>query len=479
MRIKNLIVSVLLLFLLIYPLKTYSSGLTPSGVGAKALSLGGAFRGLADDWSATYWNPAGLAFQTKSEVNFSIMVLNPRPKFTPDVTFFQVEKDRYEVGYRNDIKWYPEDKTFSLPSFSGFLKFPELNGFVTGLSFFIPYRSSYKWDLFDPLPGYNNNIPYPEYDHEADITVLDFHPSVARQFMEGKLSLGAGISIQKGDLILTKVDLVPSDFPSPYNQLEQFAHFSVDNRFEGDGWGFGGNIGLLFKASPKFQIGVSMKSPITINLSGTRELTVYLPMDSATAFLIDPIDPVAANHLRGNTLNSTLNSDVKFKLPADFGVGIAYMPYANLTLTCDVNFTTWSTLKELKFEENGKDPFGNEVTEYKIPLEWKDVTRFSLGLEYRPHTSVALRAGYFLNPTPIPDKTLTPLFFDSGEKNGITLGVGYKVKSFELGYSYEFTGYRQNFLKPSKDVSPDSQTNLPGRYENANHTTYFTLTYKF
>jgi len=476
MRNKNLIASFFLLFLLIYPLQTYSSGLTPTGVGAKALSLGGAFRGLADDWSASYWNPAGLAFQTKSEVNFSIMVLNPRPKFTPDVTFFQVEKNRYEVGYKNGMKWYPEDKTFSLPSFSGFLKFPELNGFVTGLAFFIPYRSSYKWDLFDPLPGYNNNVPYPEYDHEADITVLDFHPSVAKQFMEGKLSLGAGISIQKGDLTLRKVDLVPTDSVFRVRPRDLFP---IDNNFEGDGWGFGGNFGLLFKASPKFQIGVSVRSPMTLKLSGTRTLTVYLPNDSLIASQIEPIDPVAANHLRGNTLNSTLDSDVKLKLPADFGVGIAYMPYANLTLTCDVNLTTWSSLKELKYEEEGKDPLGNEVTEYKIPLEWKDVTRFSLGLEYRPHTSLALRGGYFLNPSPIPDKTLTPLFFDSGEKNGYTLGVGYKVKSFELGYSYEFTGYKQNFLKPSEGVSPTTQTNLPGRYENGNHTSYFTLTYKF
>jgi long-subunit fatty acid transport protein len=225
MRTKNLCVSFMLLFLLIYPLKTYSSGLTPSGVGAKALSLGGAFRGLADDWSASYWNPAGLAFQTKSDVNFSFMVFSPRPKFTPNVTFGD---NHWDVGYKNGMKWYPEDKNLSLPSFSGFLKFPELNGFITGLAFYIPYRSSYKWDLFDPLPGYNNNIPYPEYDHEADVTVLDFHPSVAKQFMEGKLSLGAGISIQKGDLTLQKVDLVPSDFPLEYRPRVH-ENFPVDN----------------------------------------------------------------------------------------------------------------------------------------------------------------------------------------------------------------------------------------------------------
>ena len=31
------------------------------GVGARALSMGGAFVALADDADATYWNPAGLA----------------------------------------------------------------------------------------------------------------------------------------------------------------------------------------------------------------------------------------------------------------------------------------------------------------------------------------------------------------------------------------------------------------------------------
>jgi long-chain fatty acid transport protein len=472
MRFRNLISSFLLIFFLIYPLYGYSSGLTSSGVGTKALSLGGAFRGLADDWSAAYWNPAGLAFQTKSEVNFSFMILSPRPKFTPDVTF-----NGWEVGYKNGTKWYPTDRNFSLPSFSCFMKFPELNGFITGVAFFIPYRSSYEWNLFDPLPGYNNNVPYPSIDHKGDLTVLDFHPSIARQFMEGKLALGAGISIQKGDFTLRKVDFVPSDLPYPYNNRPRDL-FVVDNNFEGDGWGFGANIGLLYKASPKFQIGVSVKSPVTIKLSGTRSLTAYLPNDSATADLIESIDPVAASHLRGYTLSSSFDSETKLKLPADLGAGVAVMPYSNLTVTVDVNLTTWSSLKELKFTETGKDPFGNPVN-YTVPFEWKDVTRFSLGVEYLPAKKLALRAGYFLDPTATPDKTLNPLFYDSGEKNGYTLGVGYKAQSFEFGYSYGFTGYEEKFLKPTEGVTPSSLINLPGRYENGNHTSYFTFTYKF
>jgi hypothetical protein len=31
------------------------------GIGTRALGMGGAYLGVADDYSATFWNPAGLA----------------------------------------------------------------------------------------------------------------------------------------------------------------------------------------------------------------------------------------------------------------------------------------------------------------------------------------------------------------------------------------------------------------------------------
>ena len=38
------------------------------GIGTRALSKGGAFIGQADDWTAIYWNPAGLAQLKKGGV---------------------------------------------------------------------------------------------------------------------------------------------------------------------------------------------------------------------------------------------------------------------------------------------------------------------------------------------------------------------------------------------------------------------------
>src|SRR5262249_46696775 len=53
-----------------------AGGFEAPGVGARALAMGGAFVGLADDWTATYWNPAGLAQLGKAGVGLEVNTLN-------------------------------------------------------------------------------------------------------------------------------------------------------------------------------------------------------------------------------------------------------------------------------------------------------------------------------------------------------------------------------------------------------------------
>ncbi|PIP39595.1 hypothetical protein COX18_09635, partial [Candidatus Desantisbacteria bacterium CG23_combo_of_CG06-09_8_20_14_all_40_23] len=37
-----------------------AGGYEGPGIGARGVGMGGAFIGLADEWTAIYWNPAGL-----------------------------------------------------------------------------------------------------------------------------------------------------------------------------------------------------------------------------------------------------------------------------------------------------------------------------------------------------------------------------------------------------------------------------------
>lgn len=49
---------------------TYSAQFLKFGLGGRAIGMGGAFAGLADDVSAVYWNPAGLAGIDRTELGF-------------------------------------------------------------------------------------------------------------------------------------------------------------------------------------------------------------------------------------------------------------------------------------------------------------------------------------------------------------------------------------------------------------------------
>jgi len=54
----------------------FGSGLSFAEPGIRALSIGGAFVGLADDAEAVYWNPAGLGLLGRPEMDCSLLLYN-------------------------------------------------------------------------------------------------------------------------------------------------------------------------------------------------------------------------------------------------------------------------------------------------------------------------------------------------------------------------------------------------------------------
>jgi long-chain fatty acid transport protein len=438
-------------------------GFALPGVGSKALSMGGAFRGLADDWSASFWNPAGLALLPKSEFSADLYTFNFRPEYTAKVEFGQ-DGYVYSVGYE-DATLYPEDRVVFLPSFSGFYKFTQMEGFSGGIAFFVPYRLQSRWDVYKPPDEYGNTVPYPEFDHETNILIWDLHPTVAKDFMEGKLSLGAGLSIQRANFELRRAVLTPTIFPRPYE------YFPVDWFLKTNGWGVGLNIGILYKASPKLQLGFSYRSPVNIKLKGDLDLEMYYPT-------------VDAYYEGGTYKYSDGDFETTLPLPGDLGIGVAFKPLERLTLTLDVNSTNWSRLDKL----DTKDLFLAEDTSGYYPsvkksvllFDWDNVTRVSLGGEYLFGENLFIRGGYFFEKSPIPNSTFTMLFPDVGDKNCFNVGIAYRLNSFELGYNYELVAHKTRVVTSMVDQNQDGLfDNLPGDYKMTLHSSCFSLTYHF
>ena len=453
----------------------YAGGYALSGVGSKAIAMGGAFRGLADDWSAAYWNPAGLTQLEESEFNSMLVILNPRPEYTPDITFGGLD-----VGYRNGEVLYPDNGAIFVPDVSGFFKFDNWEHTTVGVGIFVPIGFNSKWDLYNPTPQMDIRNSFPLWDHEGDLAVIDIHPAIARSFMEDKLSLGFGVSFLRGDITLGKTALLPSGFPVPHE------NFLIQTELKGDGWGFGVNFGMMYEFSDKFQFGISGKLPSTLSLSGSASQELYTMDNDEFKNILLSQSGNLADSMRVLALFSSGNlyaepdAEAEFDIPGDVGFGIAVSPTEKLTFTGEVAYTYWSGVDSVVLEMDGFGPSGAPAENSTIMFDWENTLRFSLGGEYYMFDPLAIRFGYYFDPSPVPDRAFTPLIPDMGNKNSYNIGGGLHLGSFELAYNYEYISFEDRMIEALEDVNQDGAfDNYPGDFKMSLHASHISFTYRF
>lgn len=454
----------------------YAGGFALSGVSSKAIGMGGAFRGLADNWSAAYWNPAGLAQLEESEFNLMGIAINPIAKMTP-----QIRYGDFEVGFKNDEWRYPKEETHLAANVSGFLKLPSREDLTFGVAVFAPYALGSRWDIFSPI--YSDAAgEFPTWDHEAVLKVIDIHPSVGKSFMDGNLMLGAGFSIYNGTIDYRKTLLSQTPLPRPHDNV------AIDAFLEGDGWGYGANFGILYKLTEKLQVGISGKTASKIKFKGDVRNTLYtinntdlqaIAMGQAQTLgdtaLIDFI-------FDDNLEHWTNEAEADLKLPADAGIGFAYKASEKLTLTMDIAYTFWSSLDsiviEIKDLKSGDGPPGGGEDSLVIPTAWDDILRLSMGGLYRVSEPLEMRFGFFYDPSPIPDVTFSPLFVDIGNKYSFNIGSALHLSNWEIGYNFEYILFDALDIAPDPDAGSEFD-NYPGQYESAIIANHLSVTYRF
>ena len=70
--------------LLALPTIALGNGFNLNGLGSRAQGMGGAFVGIADDFSAVFWNPAGAAGFRQTLFGFYAMDLIPRATYNQE-----------------------------------------------------------------------------------------------------------------------------------------------------------------------------------------------------------------------------------------------------------------------------------------------------------------------------------------------------------------------------------------------------------
>jgi long-chain fatty acid transport protein len=353
----------------------FANGLNLNGNGSKANAMGGAFVGLANDFSAAYWNPAGLAQMTTA--SFSL--------YGADILPFGTYKfDLAGINAKSTFKQY------LIPALGYFQPLGEK--IVVGIYLNAPSGAGATWAGEDLAP-----LVEGVYDWTSKLGIFTISPSIAVKVTE-QIMLGATLDINYGMLKMAQ--------PTP-----GLGQYSEDLK----GWALGGTFGLLVKPVKQFSFGVSYKLPFTAKLKGLVDI------------------PAAAYYELPATDTGTRTAT----WPQWLAAGIAVKPTDKLTFTADVQYTNWKKLQTIPvtFANIGWQTYFAEGAAYQ--LLWKDTTQFRFGVEYMASKCLALRAGYYFDPNPGPVETQNVLLPEF-KYNWVTAGFGYMSEKIVIDFSVEY-----------------------------------------
>jgi long-chain fatty acid transport protein len=353
----------------------FANGLNLNGNGSKANAMGGAFVGLANDFSAAYWNPAGLAQMTKA--SFSIYGSDILPFGTYQFSLAGIDaKSKF--------------KHYLIPALGYFQ--PLGDKIVVGVYLNAPSGAGAEWDGEDLA-----NLVEGVYDWKSKLGIFTISPSIAYKISD-KVMLGATLDINYGMLNMAQ--------PTP-----GLGQYSEDLK----GWALGGTFGLLVKPVKQFSFGVTYKLPFTAKLKG--DVTI----------------PIVEYYGWPTTVAGTRSAT----WPQWLAAGIAVKPTDKLTFTADVQYTNWEKLQTIPVVFENDAWQDNLAAGAAYQLLWKDTTQFRFGVEYMASKRLALRAGYYFDPNPGPPETQNVLLPEF-KYNWVTAGFGYTSEKIVIDFSVEY-----------------------------------------
>ncbi len=399
----------------------YSNGISLNSPGARALGMGGAIVGLADGPMTIYWNPAGMSNFDKPLVSFFAMDVIPKSEY----------KFQHPLGPKIDAT--AKTNHYISPNLTGYL--PLMDGKMTlGFGAYVSSGLGVEWEGEDlALYSGTTGETFKWYNYVRNI---NFAPAISYKVSE-KFYVGAAVNIKYGMLDMDRpLDLIDMSSGSPVPGKDKDKIMDTQYSESSSGVGVGFTAGILYKPMEELSLGLTFRSPAKISLSGDAENPTM-----KLALLPD---------------KSSFERDLT--TPMWIAGGIAVKPMKDLTITFDGQWSQWSSSAE--YLETTYLDWNNQLD--TMHLKWEDCLQIRVGAEYMATDKLALRAGYYNDPAPSPDKTLT-IMFPSIAFNAFTIGTGYNFGSFgvDLGLEYLAGSEREILLT---DTMKEDWHAMPGTH---------------
>ncbi|MCW7754357.1 outer membrane protein transport protein [Desulfobotulus sp. H1] len=348
------------------------------GIGARATALGGAFAARADDPFAIYYNPAGITQSDTLTLAAGVHFLMP----DIDINRFSISGGAADLpqaaawphlqGHTNH-----QDKTTALtiPAFGATM--PVNDSISIGFAAYVPWGLEISWEDAPSNPlAYNATRAY--YFREVVTPTIAFA-------LNKNISVGAGISIGKSKVM---------------NQWIQAGTGYSMRASMTDDFNTSLNLGVLYTGEV-FSMGLTWRGPTSTDFKGD----------------------LLANGWKASGVS------LKYDHPEQVQAGIRYRPpgLPGFSIEIDGLWTRWSINETQDAHLTpGLSLPGHSapVTSLAIARNWKDTHQVRVGLEYQTTEKLALRCGFYTDPSPIPDASMDFIWPDA-DKETWSAGAGY------------------------------------------------------
>lgn len=433
---------------------SFGAGFKVSEQGAKAMAMGNAFSAQADDPSALYYNPAGIAFLKGGQVSVGVLgILVPQTEFSGTTPLSG--SPPVGTGVSPVVEKAKRD-VFIAPTFYGTYS---LNNLPVTVGFGINsiYPLAKSWDDSSVFRNQVQNVA---------IKPINFQPTVAYRFDSLHLGVAAGLDVTYATVSLQKS--VYSPVIDPNNPAPPFGAYELGSLgLDGTATGVGYNVGIKWEPCEKVSLGAAYRSSVRLDITGDANFLATTPTGLG-AIGLPGAAPFPFSRARATSTAST-----SITLPETLDLAVAYKPLEKLTLEFDATFTGWNSFDQLliHFDSPQLAAFNDRPN----PRNWMNVWSYKFGGQYALNQNLDLRAGYSYDVTPVPDATLDPLLPDA-DRHSYSIGTGIHNERASLDLAYMWVHF------VDRTVHTQDMTTLLGEngtFKSDAHLVAANLTVKF
>ncbi|HAT8491919.1 TPA: outer membrane protein transport protein [Vibrio vulnificus] len=373
-----------------------------------ATGLGRAYAGeaaMADNASAQWRNPAMLTYLEGTQVSVGAIYVNPN---------IDVEGEVRHPMLGNTAA---SSEDFAHDAIIPNLYISHRYNDQLAIGFALGTNYGMETDL-------GKDFAASHFGNEASVISKEANLNLAYQQNE-QFSIGGGVRyiIAEGSFGAT----------APKTNILNLPQGTTLKYMEGDDTAWGWQVGSAWQINENHRVGFTYKSEVELKLEGHAEGIAFQ-----------------------NTPNFYDTGSMALTLPATAELASFHQLSEQLALHASINWTDWSSFKEL-YANLDNNP-GSMV---KVE-NWKDNYRFAVGATYQLQPKLALRTGIAYDTSAVSDKNRT-ITIPETDRTWLSIGATYDwTQNFTLDAGFTYIIAKDAPIKESRGYESDDKAQAIG-----------------